>query len=283
MLSQVTRLLALVSAPPLEAATVRHVDVLQLQPNVVDGGRDHLDRRRHQAALRVPRAGRPRPRRRGRRLPRRAARRAPARLALAAPRLRRPERSARASARSCRRSAARSTTASDEDAQLYVGGAAGLLDDLRTEEIGAYRSLIDALEKRAALLDVLAQRLDPQRPFARVGDELEQPGLRDLALVGATYGSRTRRSARSACSGRCGWTTRRRCARSARPRTSCRASSKRCTRKTDGRQRAATTTSCSASRATPTRRRSRRRSASSRASCIPTSRSSRRPRCGSAR
>ena len=30
-----TRLLALVSAPPLEAATVRHVDVLQLQPNVV--------------------------------------------------------------------------------------------------------------------------------------------------------------------------------------------------------------------------------------------------------
>src|SRR5215212_881713 len=35
MLSQVTRLLALVSAPPLQAATVRHVDVLQLQPNVV--------------------------------------------------------------------------------------------------------------------------------------------------------------------------------------------------------------------------------------------------------
>ena len=35
VLSQVTRLLALVSAPALEAATVRHVDVLQLQPNVV--------------------------------------------------------------------------------------------------------------------------------------------------------------------------------------------------------------------------------------------------------
>src|SRR5215468_3325927 len=33
MLSQVTRLLALVSAPAFEAATVRHVDVLQLQPN----------------------------------------------------------------------------------------------------------------------------------------------------------------------------------------------------------------------------------------------------------
>ena len=51
MLSQVTRLLALVSAPPLEAATVRHVEVLLLQPQVVMVGRDHLDRGRDQAAL----------------------------------------------------------------------------------------------------------------------------------------------------------------------------------------------------------------------------------------
>ena len=35
MLSQLTRLLALVSAPPLAAATVRHVEVLLLQPQVV--------------------------------------------------------------------------------------------------------------------------------------------------------------------------------------------------------------------------------------------------------
>src|SRR6266581_6510230 len=35
MLSQVTRLLALVSAPPLEAATIRHVEVLLLQPEIV--------------------------------------------------------------------------------------------------------------------------------------------------------------------------------------------------------------------------------------------------------
>src|SRR5437763_9829037 len=34
MLSQVTRLIALVSAPPFEAATVRHVEVLLLQPQV---------------------------------------------------------------------------------------------------------------------------------------------------------------------------------------------------------------------------------------------------------
>src|SRR5213592_351896 len=35
MLSQVTRLIALVSAPPLQAATVRHVEVLMLQPQIV--------------------------------------------------------------------------------------------------------------------------------------------------------------------------------------------------------------------------------------------------------
>mgnify|MGYP003693981415 CR=1 FL=1 len=35
MLSELTRLLALVSAPPLGTATVRHVEVLLLQPQVV--------------------------------------------------------------------------------------------------------------------------------------------------------------------------------------------------------------------------------------------------------
>jgi heat-inducible transcriptional repressor len=47
---------------------------------------------------------------------------------------------------------------------------------------------MDALEKRAALLDVLAQTLDPRRTFVRVGDDLEPSGLHELALVGATYG-----------------------------------------------------------------------------------------------
>ena len=78
--------------------------------------------------------------------------------------------------------------AADENRQLFVGGTAGLLDEMRAEEIGAYRSLMEALEKRAALLDVLAQHLDPRRTFARVGEELIQPGLQQLALVGATYG-----------------------------------------------------------------------------------------------
>ena len=34
-LSQVTNLLAIVSAPPIETATIRHVEVLLLQPQVL--------------------------------------------------------------------------------------------------------------------------------------------------------------------------------------------------------------------------------------------------------
>ena len=59
-------------------------------------------------------------------------------------------------------------------AALRHGDRAGLLDELRTEEIGAYRSLIDALEKRAALLDVLARHLGVRRPFVRVGETVAE-------------------------------------------------------------------------------------------------------------
>ena len=73
--AQVTRLLALVSAPALETASVRHVEVLLLQPKRRDGRRDHLDRRRHQEAVRVRPSRSTRPRGMGERVPERAARR----------------------------------------------------------------------------------------------------------------------------------------------------------------------------------------------------------------
>ena len=185
-LSQVTRLLALVSAPPLEAATVRHVDVLQLQPNVVvvvvitsTGG---VTKQRYafeeplDPGLVTWSGDYLREQLTGLRLRSRLLARAfddPS----ASPR----ERAFLAIVRGAFYDI-------EDERELYVGGAAGLLDDLRDEEIGAYRSLIDALEKRAALLDILAHSLGMQRSFARVGDELEQSGLRNLALVGATYG-----------------------------------------------------------------------------------------------
>jgi len=187
MLSQVTRLLALVSAPPVQAATVKHVEVLLLQPEVVmvvvitsTGGVTNL-----RFAFAEPvdpglvtwAAEYLNERLAGAHLASRAVK-----VAFDEPSLRPRERGFLLVLRSAFEQAA------DEDRQLYVGGAAGLLDEMRAEEIGAYRSLMEALEKRAALLDVLAQRTDPRRPFARVGEELEQPGLRELSLVGATYG-----------------------------------------------------------------------------------------------
>jgi heat-inducible transcriptional repressor len=186
-LSQATKLLALVSAPPLESATVRHVEVLRLQANVamavvitstgtvakqrvsfaepVDLGlvtwaADYLNERLD-----------------GVRLGSRALRRA-----FDDPALSTRESAFLAAIRGAFEHAA------EEDRRLFVGGAAALLDDIRAEEVGAYRRMVEALEKRAQLLDVLAQSLDRRRPFVRVGDELEQPALRELALVGAAYG-----------------------------------------------------------------------------------------------
>ncbi len=187
MLSQVSRLLALVSAPALEAATVRHVEVLLLQPNVVmvvvitsAGGvtklryvfTDPVD-----PGLATWAAEYLNERLAGSRIGSRAVKHAFDESSLGI-----RERTFLLVIRGAFEQAA------DEDRRLFVGGTAGLLDEMRAEEIGAYRSLMDALEKRVALLDVLAQRGLPRRSFARVGEELEQPGLRELALVGATYG-----------------------------------------------------------------------------------------------
>ena len=50
-LSQVTDLVALVTAPPLHTATIHRIEVLRLQPRGGDGRGDRLERRRHQAGL----------------------------------------------------------------------------------------------------------------------------------------------------------------------------------------------------------------------------------------
>jgi heat-inducible transcriptional repressor len=186
MLSQVTRLLALVSAPPLEAATVRHVDVLQLQPNVVVvvviTSTGEVAKQRYtfpeplDSGLVTWAGDYLRERTTGLRLRSRLLARVFDEFGL-----------------SVREGAFLAVVRGafddlESERELYVGGAAGLLDDLRAEEIVAYRSLIEALEKRAALLDVLAHSFGLQRPFVRVGDELEESGLHKLALVGASYG-----------------------------------------------------------------------------------------------
>jgi heat-inducible transcriptional repressor len=188
MLSQVTRLLALVSAPPLESTTVVHVEVLLLQPEIVmvvvitsAGGvtkrlfhfEDAVDPGLAQWAgeyLNETVSG----------------------LQLGTSLLRRQfEDQALGPRERVFLAALRPafTELVSAAQRLYVGGAADLLGEVRAEELDAYRNLFDLVEKRAALLEVLGESpVEPRRPFVRVGAELVHPALREVALVGACYG-----------------------------------------------------------------------------------------------
>lgn len=186
-LSRATRLLALVSAPPLETTTVRHVEVLLLQPELVmvvvitaTGGvtkrifafeeavdrgiaawaREYLNERVAGVQL-------------GTQL---------LRNRLEDPSFTPRERAFMDAIRPA------FTQVLDEVERFFVGGAASLLDDVRTEELAAYRRVLEMLEQRAMLGEILRPAQVPNRPFVRVGGELEDPGLRDVAVVGAPYG-----------------------------------------------------------------------------------------------
>jgi heat-inducible transcriptional repressor len=188
MLSQVTQLLALVSAPPLESSRVKHVEVLLLQPSVVmvvvitsTGG---VTKRVYTFESRVD-AGLAE-------WARAYLNDEVAGLKLGTHVLRRKFEDPGLSPRERQfldvLRPAFTQLISSEEQRLYVGGAAGLLVDARAEDISTYKSLLEVLEQRAALLDVLSQALDPRRPFVRIGDDLEHPALTELALVGACYG-----------------------------------------------------------------------------------------------
>jgi heat-inducible transcriptional repressor len=192
-LAQMTRLLALVSAPPLEAATVRHVEVLELQPQVIatvvitsTGG----------VTKRVFALGEPvdqglvswaaeylNERTVGLAPGSHALRRVFAEEGLS-PRERlflellRP---------------AFTDAAGSEEQRLYVGGAAMLLGDVRGEDLDTYRGLLEALEQRAVVLQILGQALGNRDPFVRLGVDLAHPALQHASLVGATYGLAHRR------------------------------------------------------------------------------------------
>lgn len=188
MLSQVTRLLALVSAPPLGTTTVRHVEVLLLQPQVVmvvaitsTGG----------VTKRVFAFGEPvdlgLASWAGEYLNERVAG-----LQLGSHLLRQrfedPGLSPRELAFLEMLRPAFTDLLSSEEQRLYVGGAASLLGEVRPDELAACQRLLEVLEQRAAMLEILGDARDPKRPFVRVGVELENPALRDVSLVGASYG-----------------------------------------------------------------------------------------------
>jgi heat-inducible transcriptional repressor len=192
-LAQMTRLLALVSAPPLEAATVRHVEVLALQPQVVatvvitsTGG----------VTKRIFALGEPVD---------------PGLVSWAAEYLNERTVGLAPGSHALRRVFAEeglstgervflellrpvfTDAAGSEEQRLYVGGAAMLLGDARGEDLDTYRGLLEALEQRAVVLGILSEALGNRDPFVRLGVELAHPALQHASLVGATYGLAHRR------------------------------------------------------------------------------------------
>jgi heat-inducible transcriptional repressor len=187
-LSQVTSLLAIVSAPPLRTAAVRHVEVLALQPQVLmvvvitstggvtkrlftfeepidpglaDWAAEYLNDRLTGLALGARMLGQ----------------------RLGEPGL--PPRE-----RAFLEQLAPAFTELDDTAgdTLYVDGAARLLREERFQDLSQLHELLGMLERRVSLLGVLQSVLGERDVYVRIGGENERPELRTLSVVAAAYG-----------------------------------------------------------------------------------------------
>jgi heat-inducible transcriptional repressor len=191
MLSRATRLLALVSAPSLETARIRHVEVLALQPVSVmvvvitstGGVTKRVFRLEHpmDTGLVSWAAEYLNERLAGVRLGTSSVRRR-----LEAPELSPSEREFLDGIAS-----AFLEIGAEERPEVFVGGASGLLEEVRVEELEATMRLLELLERRAAVLELVSEALEPQRPVVHVGPEVGGGQLHDVSLVGATYGIRS--------------------------------------------------------------------------------------------
>jgi heat-inducible transcriptional repressor len=187
-LSQVTDLLALVTAPPIETATIHRVEVLALQPQVamvvvitstggvtkrlipfdapldgglVDwasaylneqlGGLEVGSRLLHGKLESVELSGRERDF-----------------LAVLAPAFTELEDSA--------------------EHTLFYDGAARLISEQRFQELPQLSELMDVLARRQALLSMMRASLSESSVYLRIGQENPAPELRSLSMVAANYG-----------------------------------------------------------------------------------------------
>jgi heat-inducible transcriptional repressor len=187
-LSQVTNLLALVSAPPIETTTIRRVEVLLLQPQVlmivvitstggvtkrvisydepVDPGlvgwagsylNELLGGMDVGARMVYSKLGDP---------------------ALAE------------AERGFLDTLAPVFTELDDTAgdTLFVDGAARLLSEHRFQELPQLSDLMNVLEHRVALLSLLRESLEEPTVYLRIGHENRRPELHSLSIVAANYG-----------------------------------------------------------------------------------------------
>ncbi|HEX4009388.1 MAG TPA: heat-inducible transcriptional repressor HrcA [Solirubrobacteraceae bacterium] len=188
-LSQVTNLLAIVTAPPIETSTIRHVEVLPLQPQVLmvvvitstggvskrlftfprpvdtglsDWAASYLNERLVGLGL-------------GARI---------LHQRLHDPALGQTE-------REFLDALAPVFTELEDSAEgtLYVEGASKLLILGRVGDVSELNLLMEMLERRVTLLGMLRSALSASHTVAvRIGAENEVPALRSLALVAASYG-----------------------------------------------------------------------------------------------
>jgi len=187
-LAQVTSLMSIVSAPPIRTTTIRHVEVLLLQPQVlmvviitstggvskrvftyerpVDPGlADWAASYLNEALVGTGLGART------------------LRSRLTDPTLPPTERSFVEGL-----APAFTDLAETAEESLYVEGTARLLAEHRFQDVSQLNELLDMLERRVSLLGMLSAALDQRDLYVRIGGENEAPALRGLSLVAANYG-----------------------------------------------------------------------------------------------
>ena len=191
-LSQVTNLLAIVSAPPLGTTTIKHVEVLLLQPQVamvvvitstggvtkrvvpsgapIDPGLVNWAHSYLNEVLGGMAVG--------------------ARMLHS--KLMAPELSDRE--RAFLQALEPAFTELDDTAEdtLFVDGAARLMSEDRLQELSQINDLMKVLERRVVLLSMLRSALEEPSVYLRIGSENDEPELQSLTVVAANYGIATR-------------------------------------------------------------------------------------------
>jgi heat-inducible transcriptional repressor len=187
-LSQVTDLVALVSAPPLHTATIHRVEVLRLQPRVVmvvviasNGGvtkrlfsfEDEVD-----PGLVVWAASYLNERLGGLGLGAR----------MTADRLSDQGLGPMETGFLAEIAGVFTNLEESADVTLYVEGTARLLSEEHAADLPHAEELMRALERRVNLLRTLRSALERRSVFVWIGEENPQPELRSASVVGANYG-----------------------------------------------------------------------------------------------
>jgi heat-inducible transcriptional repressor len=192
-LSQVTNLLAIVTAPPIETSTIRHIEVLLLQPQVLmvvvitssggvtkrlftfarpvdpglaDWASSYLNERLVGLGL-------------GARILQK--------------RLHDPSLARSESEFLDALSPVFTALEDGSNDAVYFEGTSRLLRVDRLGEVTELNALMDMLERRVTLLGVLQAALNERDVLVRIGAESGVPGLRSLVLVAAGYGLPQRR------------------------------------------------------------------------------------------